>query len=397
MIVEHSNQSSGHLAELGALLVLLHDAAEPPLTVAATYRVWRHRARVQEAFLAEAERRKRRHGSAVQTFGSRPGEPQPDEEVHTIRIWRDGEKVREEHHGGPRDGYYAVADPPLWWMWDERTGARSNEDDPSLGNQVGQEVELMLAPTTLLSSLRLRVTGISEVAGRATVRAQGTPRPVDDRFGPSLGLSTLGLGAEHYDLEVDQERGVLLAATAVYNGEPFQSVTAREIQFVDQVDPEVFRFQPPHGEAVQSTWSGPPMRSVTLVEAQQQAPFTVLMLDTVPSSWQVQCRLIDASKRQQSSTTVVVSYSSTDGHESISINQTAADAAYRPGIGNEEDWETMTEAGRNIRTRPAHWGQAQAYFEDHGTYVNLMSDNLTRSQLVKLAAKMRPAPSTSSI
>jgi hypothetical protein len=50
-----------------------------------------------------------------------------------------------------------------------------------------------------------------------------------------------------------------------------------------------------------------------------------------------------------------------------------------------------------IKTRPARWGQAQARFEDHGTYVNLMSDNLTRDQLVNIAAKMRPAPTTSDI
>lgn len=320
------------------------------------------------------------------SYGPTRGEPEPDEELHTVRIWRDREKVREEHHGGQRDGYYAVAVPPLWWMWDERTGARSNEDDPTVGNHLGQDVEIMLEPTSLLSSLRFEVTGTSEVAGRPTVTSRAIPRAHDDgRFGPAIGLDALGTGADYYELSVDTERGILLAAAAWRNSELFYSITALAMRLDQPIGPEVFRFLPPAGEQIRSTWHSTPMRHVTLVEAQQRAPFTVMMLDTVPANWQVQCRLIEASQRPRSSTTVVVSYRSTDGHESISINQTAAGAPDRPGIGNEEDWETVTHGARTIKTRPAHWGQAQARFESDDTYVNLMSDNLTRDQLVKIA------------
>jgi hypothetical protein len=48
-------------------------------------------------------------------------------------------------------------------------------------------------------------------------------------------------------------------------------------------------------------------------------------------------------------------------------------------------------------TRPEHWGQAQVELERDGTFVHLMSDNLTRDQLLTIAAGLRPAPSTSSI
>jgi hypothetical protein len=375
------------------VLSVLHDSQGSARLVTASYRIWHHTTRAQEAFVADLERRKRKR--SARACGAGLGANQPVEQEQTVRIWRDGQKVRVEHHGGERDGHYAVADPPLWWMWDERTGARSNEDDPSVGNHVGQELETMLDPTSLLSSLRFDVTGNSEIAGRSTFTVRATPRPVDDRFGLPIELGTLGTGGDYYELEVDRERGVLLAAAAVRNSEPFRAISALSIQFDSQLAPDIFRFEPPAGEQIQTRWSGPRMRYVTLVEAQQQAPFTVLMLDTVPANWQVQCRLIDASKRPRSSATVVVSYRSTDGHESISINQTAADALYRPGIGNEEDWETVPADRRTIR--PVSWGQAQARFEDHGTYVNLMSDNLTRDQLIKIAAKMRPAPTTSEI
>src|SRR5581483_2682282 len=106
-------------------------------------------------FLADAEEWKRR-GASISTFtyhGS-DRDPEPPESEETVRIWRDGNRVRVEHQGGKRAGYYAVGDPPLWWMWDARIGARSNQDEPSVGSNVGDELQIMLDPTPLLSSLR---------------------------------------------------------------------------------------------------------------------------------------------------------------------------------------------------------------------------------------------------
>jgi hypothetical protein len=64
---------------------------------------------------------------------------------------------------------------------------------------------------------------------------------------------------------------------------------------------------------------------------------------------------------------------------------------------DDENWEDVTRAGIPMRTRPARWGQAQVELEHHGTFVHLMSDNLTRDQVLSIAAGLRPAPSTSSI
>jgi hypothetical protein len=378
--------------------VLLHGADARPRTVEVSYRVWRHQPRLKAAFLANHEEQKRRGagGSLITLHRTRDAEPEPDEREETVRIWREGVMARVEHHGGDRDGYYAVAVPPLWWMWDQRMGAHSNQDDPTVGNNVGQEMDLMLNPTPLLSSLRFRVTGNSQTAGRPTVTAQGTPRPVDQ--GRSFELNHLGTGADYYELEVDRERGVLLAATAVRDGEPFHRITTLAIRFDEPIAPEMFRFEPPEGEEVQPTRGNSRARHVTLVEAQQQAAFTVLMPDTVPDNWQVHCRLIEASTRPESSEQIALHYHSTDGHESISITQMPAGGSnpYK-SIGNEEDWENVTRNERTIRTRPASWGQAQAQLELHGTFVYLQSDNLTRDQLLNIAAGLRPAPTTSSI
>ena len=392
-----SNDASADAVGLGALLVLLHGADAPVDTVEVTYRVWRHRQRAHAAFVADAEEQKRR-GASITSYGPGKAEPEPAEYEKTVQIWRAGDRVRVEYQGGERDGYYAVTDGPLWWIWDERMGARSNQDDPSVGGGFGNELQIMLNPIPLLSSLRFHPTGTSQVAGRPTITAHGTPRPQDPGRGGAFELHELGTGAGCYELEVDRQLGVLLAVTAIRDGEPFHSITTLAIRFGQPVPDETFRFEPPAGEEIHGTRDEHRVEHVTLVEAQQQATFTVLMPDTVPADWQVQCRLIRPSQRLPSPMQIGLIYTSVDGHESVSLSEMAANESgpyQRPG--NEEDWENVTRDGIPMRTRPARWGQAQVELEREDTFVHLMSDNLTRDQVLTIASGLRPAPSTSSI
>ena len=392
---EMPHRATNNEIELGALLVLLHGADAPMQSVQATYRVWRHEERLQKAFRADAEEQKQR-GASISFYAFLSGDPEPPEREETVRIWRDGERFREEHHGGQRDGYYAVADGPLWWFWDERMGAMTNVEDASVGGGVGQELEVMLNPTSLLSSLRFRATGTSEVAGRATVTARATPRLQDPRRGRVLELHELGTGAHEYQLEVDEERGVLLAVAAIRDGEPFHTITTLAIRFDEPIPDETFRFEPPAGEQIRPTRDRNALRHVTLIEAQQRAPFVVLMPDRVPASWRASCVFVEASERPPSPVQVSLSYRSDDGHESISISQMAGADRASSHYG-DDDWEELTRDATSLKVRPAHWGQAQVYLERDGTSVFLVSDNLTADQLASIAAGLRSAPSTTSI
>ncbi len=251
----------------------------------------------------------------------------------------------------------------------------------------------------LLSSLRFRPTGKAQVAGLPTISAYGTPRrPQDPKRGGAFELHELGTGADGYELEVDAQRGVLLAVTAIHDGQPFHTITTLELQFDQPIPAETFRFTPPAGQEIELMHETHRLRYVTLTEAQQQAPFSVLMPDSVPHDWQVQCRFIDASDRPPSPVEIGLSYDSVDGHESVSLTQTAAGASNpHTQFVDEEDWEHVTRDGISMRTRPAHWGQAQVELELAGTWVHLMSDNLTREQVLRIAAGLRLAPSASSI
>ena len=395
------NEGTDKSIELGALLELLHSGDAPFTTVQATFRIWRHDERAMAAFHADIEEQKRR-GAAISTFGLAGDSSAPPEREELLRIWRSGDRVREQREGGPRDGFYGVRVGELWWMWDQHNGAASNEDDPAVGSGVGEELSAMLDPTPLLGALRFRVVGRSQQAGRATITAEAVPRPFDPRRAPrAFELHELGSGADRYTLEVDAERGALLAAAAFREGEPFHQITTLEITFDEPIPDERFEFQPPVGEEIRPVGHSPRPQHIPLTEAQRRAPFTVPDARPGPVGRGLQCMFVEPSDRPPAPAQVLLQYRSESGHESVNLSQSPT--AERPSIYDElargEGWEEVIRNGVTVRvTKPGATGhQVQAQVEHDGTFVFLMSETLSGGQLTTIAAGLRPAPSVSGI
>jgi hypothetical protein len=377
---------------LGSLLEVLHGAAGSFTTVRATFRQWHHTERSQAAFRAESEEEKRRGVSGASiTFQGRGN--LPAEQVETFRIWRSADRVREEQHGGHRDGYYGVRDGPLWWSWDQRNGAHSNQDDPSVGSDIGEQMSIMLDPTPLLGTLRFRTVGRSRRADRATILVEAAPRTSGRRHSlRRQALHELGIGADLYRLEVDAEFGVLLSAAALRDGEPFHEVTVLEIAFDEPLGEELFHFEPPPGEEVHSAGKPSHLQPVTPSEAQQRAGFTVLLPHRIPADWQVHCLFSERSVRPPLSACVLVNYRSEDGHESVSLSQYAV--GDRPEqydlMISHGGWQTVTHHGTAVQVR-AGGPQHQAHIERDGTFVFLTSETLSADRLGAIAVGLKPA------
>lgn len=377
---------------LGTLLEALHGAGSFD-TVRATFRVWVHTERGQAAFRARIEEDKRR-GASVATITFHGRGEQPSERVETFRIWRSGDRVREEQDGGPRDGYYAVRNGEVWWSWDERMGAVSNQDNPRVGSGIGEQLSVMLDPTPLLGALWFRVVGASQVAGRATIVAEAIPRASDPRRPPrAFELHQLGNGADLYTLEVDAQRGVLLRAVALRGGEPFREITTVEIAFDEPIGHELFHFEAPAGEQVQPVGYAPRPEHITASEAQERAPFTVLIPDRIPADWHVHCVFIEPSQRPPRPASVSLNYRSEDGHESVSLSEYAAvdkPEHYDLMIAND-GWQTITHDGIAVKVTRAG-PQTQAHIESDGTFVFLTSETLSGDRLAAIAAGLKRAP-----
>jgi hypothetical protein len=374
------------VSELGGLLELLHGAEEPFESVVVRWRVWRHNERAHQAFIAHAERAGNR---SVTMYGSGDA---PEGSTQTFRIWREGERVREEHD----DGRFGVAVGSIWWQWDERSGAFSNESEPEVGSGVGQQLAVLLSPARLLGAIRLRVTGHGEVVGRPTIEAEAILRPELRNVPSGFEMHDLGPGAERYVFQVDRERGVLLASTAMLGSEPFVAIEALAIAFDQPIDPERFVFVPPAGETVHNSRDlGVRLQHVTLVEAQQRAALTVLMPREVPEDWRPRCLYVEEHQRPEVPETVTLVYHSDNGHQSVNISQTVAGDERREGqsLIEADDWEVRVDG---VRVR-AMGGQAQAWVEREGTMAFLSSDTLSSDELARLTESLVPAPDESGI
>jgi hypothetical protein len=244
-------------------------------------------------------------------------------------------------------------------------GALSNQHDPKVGSGIGEELSVMLDPSPLLGAMKFAAVGSSTIAKRVTITADATARPPDPRGGlRSFALHQLGSGADHYTLEVDVERGVLLEAVALRDGKPFHRITTVEVVFDHPIADERFHFEPPAGEEIQPIGGRLRPQRLSLPEAQQRAPFTVLIPERIPANWHVHCIFIATSTRPPQPAQVSLHYRSDDGHESVSLAQSSA--TNRPSgyeqLTSGDAWQDVERNGTVVRvTKPDARFGPQAY------------------------------------
>jgi hypothetical protein len=369
------------VSELAELLELLHGADAPFETLYGRFRTWHHHERAQEAFKAYAA------GRAISGRFGRGELPVETEDFLTL--WRQQpDRARME-----RDGSYGVRAGDRWWLWMEQTGAISNEGDDSAQSHVGQELRSLLSPAPLLGPLRLEPAGRSERAGREVIVVNGRLRDSGHPAEDSFALHELGLGADRYRLEVDAERGMVLASQALFEDAPFSEITALELTLDEPLDPVLFEFSPPEGEEVRAPLEIRHLKqNVSIAEAQAATPFTVMIPERVPSNWHVRCSFVDSERPS-----VHLHYHSDSAHESLNISQ-----GHVSDLGPEIDEEEFEQARAGERTvwvrrRDERWPQAQLFMEHEGTRIQMTSDSLTAEQLIGLAAMLVPAPSASDL
>jgi outer membrane lipoprotein-sorting protein len=369
------------VSELGELLELLHGADAPFETLFARFRIWRHDERTHAAFRAYADSQP---GTSIGVLTATRG-ASPEESEEIISIWREQpDRARME-----RPGSYGVCVGERWWMWQDQVGAISNADDESVSSSLGDELTALLSPARLLAVLRFEPTGRAERLGRPVIVANAWPRP-SPRQGPDgFALDDFGLGAERYRLEIDAERGIILASQSFTGNAPFIEVEALELKLDEPIDQARFEFVPPEGEEVRSSLDlGHSMRSVSIAEAQAAAPFTVLIPQRVPPAWQVRCHYVGEPDRPS----VHLHYQSESAHESLNISQ-----GYATDLAPEIDEQGFEEAQAGerrvwVRGRDQHFPQTQLYMDHEDTRILMTSESLTTDQLIALAAMLVPAP-----
>ncbi len=184
-----------------------------PTAPGATYSAYTRR------FRAHTEEHKRRGASIASVSAVRVASPRPLRPKRPCASGAPASALRQELHGGRQDGYYSVADGPLWWSW-TNTVAPSATKTSHRPQRLGQQLQSCSTPYRC--SVRCAFGGRQlPSCGQSHPHRSRHPPPYDPRRSVlHRGVHELGIGAKHYQLEVDQERGVLPAVTALRDEQP---------------------------------------------------------------------------------------------------------------------------------------------------------------------------------
>lgn len=139
--------------------------------------------------------------------------------------------VREE-----RAGYLGVRDGDRWWVRDPDGAVESNSADPRMRTTNASMILALLDPAAILQQLVLEERAAGTRAGRPTVELTAEPVADADR----VELSLIGGNAQSWELALDAEHGVLLAAAALLDGRPYQIFEPVTAEFGVALDPALF-------------------------------------------------------------------------------------------------------------------------------------------------------------
>jgi outer membrane lipoprotein-sorting protein len=374
------------MGELGEALRLMHGARDSFRTVRATIRERHDRdlgRRAWERFRASAEG----WGDDFEDPAEERAEELPRVAEEIVRLWvEQPDRVRTEAEGDARTAEIGVSDGRRWWHYDPEDGLTSNEDDLSVHSGIGERLNILLDPAGLLAALTFEPRGHTTVAHRDAILLRATPRAgVQHEFD----LHQLALGADEYEFAVDVERGILLRAASLIEGEEFAVQEILDVAFDEEFSPDTFMLTAPPGEVARGVWE-PEARDVTIKEAARLAPFSVWFPARVPAAWRVEVGYFPGDEQHREPAAVGIHLSRADALHRITIEQQAS------GLRDPEDpyedtyerWVERDWRGETVKILEREHGPNNVRLEREGTRITLVSD-LGADWLLELAGSLQ--------
>ena len=387
------------MSELAQLLELLYGAHARFRSVRGVLREWRDVELSERAMRHEAEQQERgrersmgRARSMQIAFASGPAGPAPPSEIDTIiRFWLERpDRVREEHHSTHsygRDGLVMVKRGELWWQYDPRSGAVSNEHEPEVGSGAGDVLEQLFDPIDLLAGRELELLGAeTTVAGRRALEVRSRPRPSNNPL-----IHGFPSGAQEYRHLVDCERGVLLRSALVFQGQEFAVTELVEIAFDEAFPEDRFVLELPAGETFAAPGADRPFRHITIEEAVARAGFSLWVLPRMPEGqWRMLVVHVEPRERPPIPEMAHITYMREDAQHSLRLSESAASA-----WAADQELETIERNGnryRLLRGEPGRLGPPTTLFFERGaTSIQLSSPDLPLDTLLDLAESLQCA------
>jgi outer membrane lipoprotein-sorting protein len=387
---------------LPELLVLLYRAHASFRSVRGVLRDWRDLELSEEAVRHEIEQQEQQRaasGGRVTSrqiaFAAGPHEPEPPRELETsIRFWLERpDRVREEHrssHPYGQDGAIMVKRGELWWHYDPRSGAISNEDELEVGSGVGQQLEQLLDPVDLLAGRELEIVGEREAAGRPALEVRSRPRPSNN---PTI--HGYPFGAQEFHHLVDRERGILLRTAAIFRGEELGVTELTEVVFDETFPDETFVLELPAGESFASPGTRHPYQHLTLEEAVERASFPLWVVPRLPEGeWRMLIVHVEPRERPPVQEMVHINYLREDAQHQLQLSQSPLGGQAAAWAAHQQP-ETIERDGNRyqvLRGEPGPLGPPTTLLFERGqTSIQMSSPTLELETLLELADSLRPA------
>jgi outer membrane lipoprotein-sorting protein len=307
-------------------------------------------------------------------------EPEPTSSDATVRLWIERPtRFREEYEGAWGD-QTAVCDGQALWRRVPRLGVLHEDITDGAGSLFAA---LLIDPAPLLPGLELELLDETHHAGRVAHRVRGLPNRVfwHDLFG-------LAPGADEYALLIDAERGILLRAAALLEGDEFSVSEVEEVAFDEDLPPDLFVLELARGERVRTheDLAQDFPDEVTLEEAVRRASFTV-WVPQVRRGWQSEVvHYGRGSEDYPTPETVDLHYFGKKGQ--LSIHETARDEK------RGRNWEPVSRDGHEYRV----WNESErphmptlVRLHKGDTSIEFQSGEVGRDELLKIASSLEPA------
>ena len=165
-----------------------------------------------------------------------------------------------------------VHDGTKTWIDTPQSGVVEHESQ--FMRPIGDE---LLDPATFLPGFEFRIAGDTEVAGRAAIAVEATPRPRG--AGP---VDLFPYGADALSIAVDRERGVILRFEASAAEQPIRRLEVTEIVFDEPLADELFTV--PEGD-LRTAHEAYPVNYVTLEQAARDVPFQLWAPARLAGRW----------------------------------------------------------------------------------------------------------------
>lgn len=384
------------MSELAELLELLYGAHARFRSARGALREWRDVELSERAMRHEVEQQGRREGSAGRArsmqiaYARGPAGPAPQPQIETIvRFWLEPpDRVREEHHSTHpygRDGLVMVKRGELWWQYDPRSGAMSNEDEREVGSGVGDLLEQLLDPIDLLAGRELELLGKETTfAGRPALDVRSRPRPSNNPL-----IHGFRFGAQEYRHLVDRERGVLLRSALLFQGEEFAVTELSEVAFDETFPEDTFMLDLPSGETFASPGAGRPFRHITIEEAVERAGFPLWVIPRLPEGqWRMLVVHVEPRERPPVQEMVHITYMREDAQHQLRLSESAP-ASEAAAWAADQELENIERDGkpyRLVRGEPGRLGPPTTLLFERGpTSIQLSSPDLPLETLLGLA------------